>query len=190
MFDYFFPYFGPLIMKISIAEEQLKDVRKLCNKKISYREKLAGHIKDEYAVDEIKYNKIIQPQLNVFKDVYKSFYNKELKSIEIKEAWVNYMKAGDFNPPHIHSNCRFSSVLFLQFPNEILKENEQHTATSMGPGGIEFTYGENQPRDNINSYPIIPKEGDMFIFPSFVTHFVFPFKSKNVERISIAANFN
>ena len=177
-------------MKTSITEEQLKDLKKLCNKKISYRENLAGHIKDEYAINEINYNVIIKPQLNIFKDVYKSFYNKELKSIVTKEAWVNYMKAGDFNPPHIHSNCRFSSVIFLQFPKEILKENEQHIGTSTGPGAIEFTYGENQPQDNINSYPIIPKEGDMFIFPSFVTHFVFPFKSKNVERISIAANFN
>ena len=177
-------------MKTSVTEEQLKDLKKLCNKKISYREKLEGHIKDEYAVDEIKYNKIIQPQLNVFKNVYKSFYNKEVESIKTKEAWVNYMKAGDFNPPHTHGNCRFSSVLFLQFPKEILKENEQHTATSLGPGGIEFTYGENQPQDNINSYSRIPKERDMFIFPSFVNHFVFPFKSKNVERISIAANFD
>jgi hypothetical protein len=190
MTNYFFPYFGPLIMKTSVTEEQLKDLKKLCNKKISYHKKLAGHIKDEYAVYEIKYNKIIQPQLNVFKDVYKSFYGKELKSIETKEVWVNYMKAGDFNPPHFHSNCRFSSVLFLQFPNEILKENEQHTANSMGPGGIEFTYGENQPQDNITSYPNIPRERDMFIFPSFVTHFVFPFKSKNVKRVSIAANYD
>ena len=190
MFTYFFPYFGPLVMKTSISNEQTKDLKKLCNKKQNYHTKLAGHIKDEYEIDEIKYDSIKQPQLHIFKKVYKTFYDKELESIKTKKAWVNYMKAGDFNPPHIHSNCRFSSVLFLQFPKEILKENEKHQATSMGPGGIEFMYGENQPQDNINSHSAIPKEGDMFIFPAFLTHFVFPFKSKNVERISIAANFD
>ena len=55
---------------------------------------------------------------------------------------------------------------------------------------LEFFYGENQRRDNVNSYAIVPKEGDMFIFPAFLTHFVYPFRSKNVKRISIAANFD
>jgi|TARA_R110002012_G_C11381466_1_gene583345 uncharacterized protein (TIGR02466 family) len=189
MNNFFFPYFGPLIVKTSITKEQIKDIKKLCNKKTSYHNNLAGHIKDEYLINSTKYNTIIQPQIKTFKEVYKNFYAKELESIEIKSAWVNYMKAGDFNPPHIHTNCRFSSVLFMQFPKEILKENEKHQAASKGPGAIQFMYGESQPQDNINSYPVVPKEGDMFIFPSFVNHFVYPFKSKNVTRISIAANF-
>jgi len=190
MTDYFFPYFGPLIMNISVTEEQLKDLKKLCNKKTSYHNSLAGHIKDEYKIDFTKYNTIIQPQLKTFKEAYKNFYAKELESIKTKAAWVNYMKAGDFNPPHIHTNCRFSSVLFMQFPKEILKENEKHQASSKGPGAIQFMYGEGQPQDNINSYPVIPKEGSMFIFPSFVNHFVYPFRSKNVRRVSIAANYD
>jgi uncharacterized protein (TIGR02466 family) len=190
MSEYFFPYFGPLITKISITKEQIKDIKKLCNKKISYHKNLAGHIKDEYIIDFKKYNTIIQPQLKTFKEVYKNFYATELESIKTKSAWVNYMRPGDFNPPHTHTNCRFSSVAFLQFPKEILKENKQHQGTSKGPGALQFMYGESQLQDNINSYTIIPEEGDMFIFPSFVTHFVYPFKSKNVERISIAANFD
>ena len=190
MSEYFFPYFGPLILKTSITKEQIKDIKKLCNKKTSYHKNLAGHIKDEYKIDFTKYNTIIQPQLKTFKEAYKNFYAKELESIKTKQAWVNYMKAGDFNPPHIHTNCRFSSVLFMQFPKEILNENEKHKAFSKGPGAIQFMYGESQPQDNINSYPVVPKEGDMFIFPSFVNHFVYPFKSKNVTRISIAANFD
>ena len=45
------------------------------------------------------------------------------------------------------------------------------------------------PAASSDSYLNIPKEGDMFVFPAFVTHFVYPFKSKNVKRISIAANY-
>ena len=190
MNNYFFPYFGPLIMKTFITEQQLKDINKLCNKKISYCKNLAGHIKDEYLIDARKYNTIVTPQLKLYKTIYKNFYNKELKSIKTITAWVNYMKAGDFNPPHIHPNCRFSSVLFTQFPKEILNERETFEGSSVGPGALEFMYGENQRQDNINSYPVVPKERDMFIFPSFVTHFVYPFKSKNIKRVSIAANFD
>tara|TARA_R100001224_G_scaffold26488_1_gene14164 strand:- start:60 stop:632 length:573 start_codon:yes stop_codon:yes gene_type:complete len=190
MNSYIFPYFGPLILHTSINKEQIERLKKICNTKQSYHTSLAGHIKDEYLLNSKDYEKIVKPQLNLYKNVYEKFYDKELISIKATSVWVNYMKAGEFNPPHIHTNCRFSSVVYLQFPKQILKENEKHQAASKGPGAIEFMYGENQPRDSINSYPVLPKEGDMFIFPSFVTHFVYPFKSKNVKRISIAANFD
>ena len=190
MSNFFFPYFGPLIGHTTLTPQQVKDLKKICNTKISNHKNLAGHIKDEYLLNAVDYEKIVKPQLEGYKELYKKFYNKELKSIKTTTAWVNYMKAGDFNPPHIHINCRFSSVLFVQFPKEILKENDEHQAASKGPGAIEFFYGENQIRDNINSYAIVPKEGDMFIFPAFLTHFVYPFRSKNVKRISIAANFD
>tara|TARA_R100000781_G_scaffold63279_1_gene40170 strand:+ start:535 stop:1128 length:594 start_codon:yes stop_codon:yes gene_type:complete len=188
--NFTFPYFGPLIGKTCVTPQQLKNIKQICNKKISHRKNLAGHIKDEYIVDPKMYDTIIGPQLESFKGCYKMYYNRELKSIKTKVAWVNYMKAGDFNPPHIHTNCRFSSVLFVHIPKELKKECDKHEGTSEGPGCIEFRYGEAQLRDNLNVHTIFPKEGDMFIFPAFVTHFVYPFKSKNVKRISVAANFD
>ena len=190
MTNYFFPYFGPLILHTSVTKEQVRDLKKICNTKQSYHKNLAGHIKDEYLINSIDYEKIVKPQLETYKIVYGNFYNKQIHSLKATRAWVNYMKAGDFNPPHTHIGCRFSSVVFLQFPKQILKEYKEHQAVSRGPGAIHFTYGENLPRDNNNSYAKIPKEGDMFIFPAFVTHFVYPFKSKNVKRISIAANYD
>ena len=188
MNNYFFPYFGPLILHTSINKKQIKDLENICNKNISHHKNLAGHIKDEYLLNSKKYEQIVKPQLDTYKVAYKKFYNAELKSLKTISVWVNYMKAGEFNPPHTHANCRFSSVVFLKFPKKILEENQKHQAASRGPGAIEFMYGE-KILDNINSYPVLPKEGDMFIFPSFVNHFVYPFKSKNVTRISIAANF-
>ena len=40
-------------------------------------------------------------------------------------AWVNFMVAGEFNPPHIHSACDFSSVLFIKIPKNLEKENKK-----------------------------------------------------------------
>ena len=43
MINFFFPYFGPLLVKVTLTKEQLKKLRKICNKKTSNHKKLAGH---------------------------------------------------------------------------------------------------------------------------------------------------
>ena len=101
-FNYFFPYFGPLLVGTNLTKDQLKNLKKICNKKISHNKMLAGHFKDEYLLNVTDYGNIIKPQLELYQKLYKDFYLKELKSIQTKVAWVNYMKAGDFNPPHVH----------------------------------------------------------------------------------------
>ena len=188
--NYFFPYFGPLLVGTNLTKDQLKKLKKICNKKISHNKMLAGHFKDEYLLNVTDYGNIIKPQLELYQKLYKDFYLKELKSIQTKVAWVNYMKAGDFNPPHVHPGCRFSSVIFLKIPKELKTELNEFEGTGEGPGHLVFRYGEYQERDLNNMWATMPKEGDMFIFPSFLAHWVFTFKSKNVERISIAANYN
>jgi len=188
MINYTFPYWGPLLFKTSLNVEQVKSLEKICNKNESFHTKLAGHIKEEYLLDNIKYEKIVGPQLNLFKDAYTHFYNKPSGNLKTKNVWVNYMKAGEYNPPHVHGGCDFSSVIYTNVPEEIKKEILQHKATSSGPGTIEFFYGENLM--HFNSWiSYLPEKGDMFIFPSHLRHFVSPFKSKGVIRTSIAANF-
>ena len=72
---------------------------------------------------------------------------------------------------------------------ELLKEEHQKfTGTGGGPGTLSFTYGEFQPH-TISNRVFFPEEGDLFIFPATLTHFVAPFLSKG-ERISLSANFN
>ena len=190
MSDYFFPYFGPLLGCTTVSKEQLKDLKKICNKRISNHKNLAGHFKEEWLLDCEKYHKIILPQLQSYKELYKKFYNRELASIKPTTAWVNHMKAGDFNPPHVHTKCRFSSVLFLKVPKKLKEEANRFEGTGEGPGFISFRYGEDAARDNTNIWAKLPEEGDMFIFPYFMVHWVFPFKTKNIERVSIAANYD
>ena len=55
------------------------------------------------------------------------------------------MRAGEFNPPHIHDNCEFSSVLFVKIPEKLKQENKKFQGSGGGPGSIAFTYGEFQP---------------------------------------------
>ena len=61
--------------------------------------------------------------------------------IQMDKVWVNYMKEGEFNPPHVHIGD-LSCVLYLQIPKDMNK-NKNYVATSEAPGSIQFIYGEN-----------------------------------------------
>ena len=101
--------------------------------------------------------------------------------------WVNFMKAGDFNPEHVHGGD-ISFVLFLDMPMEIVKEAESFEGTSPPPGSLVFSYGQKMREDwNTTSHAIMPKPGDMWIFPALQHHSVMPFKS-DVTRISVSGN--
>ena len=115
------------------------------------------------------------------------YYNQKINKIEITNCWVNYMKAGESNPNHVHTECDLSSVLYLKIPKGLKKENEQYIGTSRGPGVVNFTYGDVRPYNTIE-HSFMPEVGQFFIFPFNLEHSVNSFKSKG-ERISLATNF-
>ena len=130
---------------------------------------------------------ITDPYLNIFGEAYQNWYGKTITQTSILMSWVNFMRAGEFNPPHTHLNCDLSSVLFVKIPEGLKEEHKKFTGTGGGPGTLSFTYGEFQPH-GISTRYFFPEEGDFFIFPATLTHFVAPFLSKG-ERISMSANF-
>ena len=103
------------------------------------------------------------------------------------KLWINFMKPGDYNPPHFHSDCQFSYIIFAEVPEEIFKENKDYVGTAIGPGAIEFAIGTNYPEDFCFRKDFLPMPGTMFIFPSTLMHTVMPFKS-DVTRTTIAGN--
>ena len=189
MKDYNFYYWGPLLFKIKVQQEDLKKCADLCSKQSSLvNDTLAGAIKHEHYVSSNTFIKIIDPYLSVFGEAYRNWYGKNITQATILMSWVNFMRAGEFNPPHIHTNCDVSSVLFVKIPEELKEENKKFPGTGSGPGTLSFSFGEFQPH-NISTRVFFPEEGDLFIFPATLTHFVSPFLSKG-ERISMSANFN
>ena len=189
MTAYNFYYWGPLLFKTKMQPVDLKKCIKICSKKdIRVNETLAGVIEHEHHLNNSKYSKIIDSYLGSFRHAFNHWYSRPLtKKIRVVSAWVNFMKAGEYNPPHIHTKCDFSSVLFVKIPEKLKEENKKFEGTGGGPGTISFTYGEIQPYSSTHKY-FFPEEGDLHIFPASLTHFVAPFMSR-VERISISANF-
>ena len=188
MKDYQFLYSGPLLYKSSLLKEDVRALSKICNanKKIKHNHNLAGAIKDEYVIQDMdSVGSIFKKYMKNFSDVHQHWYNFTFKSFEFTSIWTNFMKAGEYNPPHTHENCNFSSVFFIDVPDKIAKEDKSETKGTK-PGQLEFLITPNLP-GYISSYVVTPVTGDFFIFPSTLMHYVNPFKSK-VTRVTMAAN--
>lgn len=184
---YNFYYWGPFLYRVKISNKEKNKILTFCkkNKKFDYRLNLAGHIKQEYKLENKKIFPILFPYINS----YVLARQKEMSiffegDIKIDQVWVNYMKQGEFNPPHFHT-ADISCVLYLSIPKDI--DDKNHVAQSPKPGSISFIYGENL-KNNTFTNSFFPEEGDLYIFPSWLHHYVFPFKSKK-ERVSLSANF-
>jgi uncharacterized protein (TIGR02466 family) len=192
--NYNFYFWGPLLFKIKINKEDIKNIYQICKKDKSkdFRNELAGIIEQEYLIDEKIYFEIIKKYIDPFKNAFINWYGKEFDKMEITKVWVNFMKKNEFNPPHIHGKCNFSSVMYLKIPDKLKIENQKYVGTLKskgGPGSINFLNAAGNDKFSITSQHFFPEEGDFFIFPSSLLHYVVPFKS-SVERISVAANFN
>ena len=195
-----FYYWGPLLMKFKVSDylcdEMMRRAESLTIEKNDARHTLAADIQKEllYTPDDKKFfvertNKVFMRYMrygreNWFKSNEKSGHY-DTKSIKLQGLWINYMRAGEYNPPHEHDGD-LSFVMFTQVPEEIAIENKSNITTSAGPGMLNFLYGENVP-GYATSQSFMPAKGDFYIFPAKLLHFVAPFKS-DVTRISIAGN--
>lgn len=200
--------FGPELYKTSISSEFYKKLLETNKNEI----KLNGKIKST-SIESYQYS---YEDIQLYKEeifYYIDGYIKEVQKIRnlkpynfkynLDELWINYQKTKDNIQPHFHA-YDISFVIYLNIPDEIKKEKSPFRGTPNG--SITFSYGQNIKKFNkneleffeiLNSYtaPItqyteLPSMGDMFIFPSYLMHYVSPFLSENVERISISGNIS
>jgi hypothetical protein len=184
---------GPCCMHIRISEEfhkkLLDEALKSRVKEQDYTDKLAGILKEEY---EYKDKSMFVPEIAQILGVYDEAFQKwknEKYGIKphyvLTSLWVNFMKKHEYNPPHDHAD-QLSFVIFLDVPKEIKEEAKAFKGQSGGPGSLSFVYGEGN-RQAITYQSIIPQNRDMFVFPSWLKHYVAPFYS-DVTRISVSGN--
>jgi len=107
-------------------------------------------------------------------------------TIEIKEGWVNDMVAGDYNPAHFHQGCLYSSVGFLRVPPGYDAEFAADKARQNTVGCLQFIDSRSAVGVK-NLFTVKPVVGDFYLWPSWMLHCVYPFKSPGVRR-SIAIN--
>jgi len=190
---YTYMNWGPFVLKTKLLEHIIKELLIQGKKaKQSYNRSLAGHLKDQFLYPVNVQNwfyKEITPILQAYREGHCKYHGIENLNVELSfdDLWVNYMKAGDFNPMHTHGGD-YSFVIFLQVPDKLKQEMRDFEGTSAKPGMLMFEYTQQaKPRWATTGTAIAPETGDMYIFPALLQHWVAPFKSK-IERISVSGN--
>jgi len=183
---------GPCIIRFKVSEKFHKAllehayISRSSNK--DHRSHLAGHIKEEYAMDRKKFEVFFTPIFHLYHGAWRTYTgdikNEPVKYL-LKSLWVNFQKQHEYNPPHDHSEA-LSFVIYLKIPEALKKENKEYVGTSGGPGSIMFIYGEGG-RKFITCQHRFPEERDIFVFPASLKHYVAPFVSP-CERISVSGN--
>ena len=203
--------FGPYISECYLSDEshqilirgaeKIRKNRKL-QKQNDYRHRLAGNLTEEYNYDNAltkEESAIVVSEFNMMAWAFTQMSNKAISRdfkwnredvICLKPIWVNFMKAGEWNPSHNHAG-EISLVTYLKVPKEINEENTKgiHSQKSNTPtaGKIEFSYGDTIPFSNAGLI-CTPVEKAVYIFSAKLKHMVYPFKSKK-ERWSVSCNF-
>ena len=88
---------------------------------------------------------------------------------------------------HVHPNCQMSCVGYLALPDKIEHEwEEDYKDHYPSNGHINFVYGTSG-LYTCSSFLIKPQVGDFYIFPHYLMHTAYPFKSSG-ERRSFSFN--
>jgi len=147
--------------------------------------KLAGDIKREFQIEDTKLLTRLQEMLTQHLSRYIRQPITEVNTInptDLMPAWINYMKPGEYNPPHAHVGI-FSFVWYLDIPEEIREEWKNSQGNVGARGCIQFF---SQFVTN-SAMHFSPQTNDLFLFSSKHQHQVYPYYSDNT-RISLAGN--
>ena len=196
--------FGPLILHEVISEDFLQF---LVEASIETKKKsenvgwdLAGNIEDQLqsVIDPQRFMKEIYPF--IFRYIAAGFERRKEDMIGQLDPpmsratfdcgngpWINFQKKNEFNPVHVHGG-ELSSVIMIDVPEEIAEEADAvKDKTNMPcPGQLEFVDGPSGYMYT-GSYKVVPKTGDIFVFPAQLKHTVYPFTS-DVTRITMSYN--
>ena len=199
-------YFGPRVAKVTLEPFVVDLLHNICvdsNKKSNH--KLVGLIKEENDIlEELKktnVDKKLCQYVNTYLDTIDSgIYKKVVEGndlneyVELHAGWYNKQVQHEYNPPHSHSDS--ADVVCVIFTKLNISQTPDLTyETNLGSdykhnGKLFFDYG--WPEKNSFNKKVIevnPKEGDMYIFPSSLSHYTEPVLGKDDYRYSISCNF-
>jgi hypothetical protein len=185
-------HFGPYLAEMPVNPDYCAKLLKLGKKlKKSHRSNLAGQIHHEYIYPIEKepwiFNEF-QIYINTWIEGWKRFANRPKfnPKYTLAQMWINRMKAKEYNPIHVHTNCDLSFVLWLEVPQRMLDEAKKNETNAANPGDTCFQHGE----DNwsvVTEKRFPPVVNSLVIFPATLRHSVMHFNSK-VIRTSVAGN--
>ncbi len=183
--------FGPSIGKTKISKKFLDRLNnefdvKSNLKKIDYSSKLASQIKNELKISSSFIKKYLEKEL--IKNINKFLSNdkiKNIKKIKILNLWVVRQFKGEYNPIHYHEGD-LSGVGYLKLPKGMTNNKMVKNKKLKTNGTIDFINGQKGFLSK-SIYNVVPKIGDLLIFPNYLMHTAYPF---NVEGERRSLSFN
>ena len=183
--------FGPKIAKLKLPQFLIKKInnevdkilsKKNLVKKLDYSKKLVGQVKQEFQLPKafVKKNleKVITKEV---KNYIKKTTGKNTSKVNIKNFWVVRQFNNEYNPIHFHDG-HISGVGYLKIPS--FKSSSKKLVKT--DGSIDFISGNKMLlSESIHNHQ--PKTGDVILFPHYLMHTAYPFKS-NGERRSFSFN--
>ena len=183
--------FGPSIGKTKISKRFLNKLneefdKKSDLKKTDYSSELASQIKNEIKISNNFIKKYLLKELR--KNIKNFLANekiKNIKEIRILNLWVVRQFKGEYNPIHYHEGD-LSGVGYLTLPKNMTKNVLVKNKKLKTNGTIDFINGQKAFLSN-SIYNLIPKIGDLIIFPNYLMHTAYPFNISG-ERRSFSFN--
>ena len=190
LFKPFGPPIGKFEMEIDLVnkinnyvDELIKDKEKTSN--LDVGKNLAGQVNQEISFEKSFCEKFITPTLikNITAYIFAST-KKKISKCSFRDIWVVRQYRDEYNPVHYHSG-HISGVGYLKLPENFGK-SVQKSKIDNPNGKLEFIHGSKMFLSESN-IRITPKIGNFYMFPHYMMHNVYPFKSDG-ERRSISFN--
>jgi hypothetical protein len=115
-----------------------------------------------------EYLKFVQPIL--IKHTKEAFSQYNLEGLVFGNFWFQQYQTNDTHGWHVHKNCHWTNVYFVELPNSDLKTQIQTV-------------------DRRSIIPFDAQEGDLVSFPSFLYHRS-PINSSATQKTIISFNIN
>jgi uncharacterized protein (TIGR02466 family) len=183
--------FGPVIGKTRISNNFIKKINnefdlKIKNKNSDYSSKLVSQIRNEIKLNSNFIKKNLAKEIIIdAKKFLKNEKIKNIKEIRILNLWVVRQFKGEYNPVHYHEGD-LSGVGYLKLPKNMTTNKEVKNKKIRTNGTIDFINGQKNFLSK-SIYNVIPKIGDMYIFPNYLMHTAYPF---NIEGERRSFSFN
>ena len=196
-----------IIVKLKMPDYVFQDLEKLYNHTTknfkSFGSQLVGQIEEEPEVTQEIQNEFpewcnfclscvnnfvySQHQVNFAAEPEKMGNPNDLVS-RINTMWFVRQRPGEYNPMHVHTNCKVSAIAYLKTPKQQIIDIKKHYKSD---GRVTFSNNTGTDSNFANyqcSFEPVP--GEMYIFGARQHHMVWPYRSAdpNDERISLSFN--
>ena len=189
--------FGPSILKTEIPDEILQKLNNYIDKIVEDNQKsnnlnlgnnLAGDVTQEFKLEQnfITESGWLNFLAKCVQEWIKSAINQEIKKFNLIDTWVVRQFKDEYNPVHWHGG-HISGAGFLKIPSTFGKHFQKKENVEYLGGTLNLIHGSRQFLSN-SKFKIIPKVGDVYFFPHYLMHTVYPFKGSDEERRSISFN--